>query len=237
MGETWHANVTRFVEGSALMSSPIAPWVTKTTNRLDTRNSHPTYDVLRCSPFEPNVSPYVKRRICVERGNRPRRSQRDPPGNLLPQEVSNGLPFRNRGIEETRSRARAPAAPGRQGRAVVTTCSSQRRLSLARDAFQCQEHGGSTAPSWAVSGRMRSPDRRIRPVRLQLGRGQGSPTRPAPACHLRAEEPGSPASKRDRGNAQSRLEALAEPVRTRDQSILKTAGRYVQEVGLQRSAA
>ena len=117
-------------------------------------------------------------------------------------EVFNNPPLRDRGVEAPSARARAPAAASGQGRGVVSTGCSERRLCLARHSLQRQEHGFTTAPSRLVSSRMRPSHRRLGAVDLQLGRGQGAPARPAPASDLRAQELGTSASERDPGDAQ-----------------------------------
>jgi hypothetical protein len=76
--------------------------------------------VLRCRPqIETKI--HVKCRVCSERRNRPRRSQRDPTRNLLSQEVFDDLPFRDRSTEAASARARAPATASRPGRAGASS--------------------------------------------------------------------------------------------------------------------
>ena len=154
----------------------------------------------------PHVS-HVECRIRFERGNLPYLSQRDPTRNLFPQEVLHNPPLRNRCLEAPSARARAPASPRWPGRAGVSTSCSERRLRFAWHSFQRQEHGGPAETPRTVCGPMRPSHRRVGAVGLQLGRGQGTSACPAPAGHLCAQKPGSPAGKRDPRSAQGRIGA------------------------------
>ena len=148
---------------------------------------------------------HVKRRICSERGNRPRRPQRDPTRDLVPEEVLNNPPFRDRCPEAPHARARAPASPSWPDSGVVITSGRERGLRFTKRSLQREEHGCPTEASWAVSGRVRPPHRGVGAVCLQLGRGQSSSARPAFGGHLRAQEPWSSTSERDPGSSQSRV--------------------------------
>ena len=162
---------------------------------------------------------HVKRRICSERGNRPRRPQRDPTRNLRSEEVLNNPPFRDRCPEAPRARARAPASPSWPDSGVVTTGGGQRGFRLvARCSLQREEHGCPTEASWAVRRRVRSSHRGIGAVGLQLGRGQGSSARPAFGGHLRTQEPRSSTSERDPGNPQGRVV----PANCESQGLVRT---------------
>lgn len=115
-----------------------------------------------------------------ERRNLTGLPQGDSPRDLLAQEILHNPSLRNSRVEAPGARARAPAPQRGPPRGVVATGCSERRKRFARQSIQCKKHGRAAQTPWALSGRVRTADRGIGTVRLQLGRGQGSPSRPAP---------------------------------------------------------
>ena len=139
-------------------------------------------------PVRPKILPFSQPRLsnakhCIhpERGNCPRRSQRDPPRDDGSQEGFRGPSKRDRCVETASRGNGASTSRPRQERATCPCGCGKRRGDPRRNALQRERPSCAPQATRPFSRRPGTPDRSFSPIHLQLGERQGPAASQIPA--------------------------------------------------------